>query len=49
MPPRLAAVAENSCCRLYYVDSSDHCLRLTSDAAAASGLVVALIDLDEAA
>jgi len=47
MPPRLSAVAGNSFCRLYYVDSADHCLRLTSDSEAATGLVVALRDWDE--
>ena len=47
MPPRLAPVAGNSFCRLYYVDSADHCLRLTSDAEAATGLVVALRDWDD--
>lgn len=43
MPARLAAVAANSVCRLYYVASSAHCLALTDDADAASGLVVALL------
>ncbi len=47
MPPRLAAAAENALCRLYYVDSADHCLRLSSEAAGATGLVVALLDQDE--
>ena len=47
MPPRLSAVAGNTFCRLYYVDSADHCLRLTSDAEAATGLVVALRDWDD--
>jgi hypothetical protein len=47
MPPRLSPVAGNSFCRLYYVDSADHCLRLTSDSEAATGLVVALRDWDE--
>ena len=47
MPPRLAPVAGNSFCRLYYVDSANHCLRLTSDADAATGLVVALRDWDD--
>jgi hypothetical protein len=47
MPPRLAPVAGNSFCRLYYVDSADHCLRLTSDSEAATGLVVALRDWDD--
>ena len=43
VPPRLPSAAENECCRLYYVTQGGHCLSLTSDAAAASGLVVALI------
>ena len=46
MPPRLAPAAGNAFCRLYYVDSGDHCLRLTGDAEAATGLVVALRDWD---
>jgi len=49
MPPRLAPVAGNGFCRLYYVDSANHCLRLTSDAEAATGLVVALRDWDDEA
>ncbi len=47
IPPRLRSVAGNAYCRLYYVDASDHCLKLTADAAAATGLVVALCDEDE--
>lgn len=47
IPPRLPAAAENAHCRLYYVDGSEHCLRLTTDDEAASGVVVALLDDDE--
>lgn len=47
IPPRLSPVAENQRCRLYYVSSSSHCLSLCDDAAAASGLVVALHDGDD--
>ena len=47
MPPRMPSVAGNAFCRLYYVDSGEHCLRLTTDAEAATGLVVALCDWDE--
>jgi hypothetical protein len=47
IPARLRAVAGNAFCRLYYVDGSGHCLTLTADAAAATGLVVALGDGDE--
>lgn len=47
MPPRLTPATGNDFCRLYYVQSDGHCLQLSSDADAASGLVVALIDQDE--
>ena len=47
VPPRLPPAAGNDFCRLYYVQSDGHCLQLSSDADAASGLVVALIDQDE--
>jgi len=42
IPPRLAAVAGNVLCQLYLVDGSEHCLKLTSDAESASGIVVAM-------
>lgn len=48
VPPRLGCAAENAYCRLYYVTRGEHCLSLTSDAGAASGLVVALIDEGDA-
>ena len=47
MPSRLTHAASNAFCRLYYVDSGEHCLRLTTDAESATGLVVALRDWDE--
>lgn len=47
VPARLSAAAGNDFFRLYYVQSDGHCLQLSSDADAASGLVVALIDQDE--
>lgn len=47
MPARLRSVAGNAFCRLYYVDGSEHCLKLTTDAEAATGLVVALCDEEE--
>jgi len=46
MPARSVPAAENTFCRLYYVASGGHCLQLTGDAEAATGLVVALIDSD---
>lgn len=47
MPPRVKPVVGNTFCQLYYVDSADHCLRLTGDSEAATGLVVALRDWDD--
>ena len=47
MPTRSVPAAGNAFCRLYYVASGGHCLQLTGDAEAATGLVVALRDLDE--
>ncbi len=39
MPPALG----NARCNLYYLDAGEHCVKLTRDAEAASGLVVALL------
>lgn len=47
MPSRIPFVAENSLCRLYLVSSGDHCLSLTNDAEAATGVVVARITSDD--
>jgi len=47
LPPRIAPAAGNAYCRLYYVDSAEHCLRLTTDAELATGLVVGIRDWDE--
>ena len=47
IPPRLSPAAGNRLFRLYYVASGEHCLSLTTDAEAATGLVVALRDGDE--
>lgn len=44
VPARLTAVVGNDFCKLYYVASGDHCLSFTTEAAAATGLVVALCD-----
>jgi len=40
--PRLSPAAENDACAIYYVASGEHCLSLTNDASAATGIVVAL-------
>jgi hypothetical protein len=42
--PRLSPAAENRVCEIYYVASGEHCLSLTNDEAAATGIVVALRD-----
>jgi hypothetical protein len=42
VPPRLTPAAENQHCYLYYVDANEHCLKLTTDAEAATGVAVAL-------
>lgn len=47
VPLRVPSVAANDACRLYYVASGEHCLSLTGDPAAASGLLVARLDEDE--
>ena len=47
VPARVACAAANAVCRLYYVASGEHCLSLTGDAAAASGLLVAWLTEDE--
>lgn len=46
IPVRLRAAAGNDACSLYYVNSGAHCLSLTDDAEAATGLVVAMRDDD---
>lgn len=45
--PRLSPAAGNAVCGIYYVATGDHCLNLTNDAAAATGIVVALRDSDD--
>lgn len=44
IPVRMRAAAGNEVCSLYYVNAGEHCLSLTDDAEAATGLVVALCD-----
>ncbi len=47
IPPHLPAAASNAVCALYYVDGRGHCHTLTTDAGAATGLVVARRGDDE--
>ncbi len=44
LPPRLTPALENDACRIYYLDASEHCVKLTRDPDAAAGLVVGLCD-----
>ena len=46
IPARLGAVHETAAARFYYFDASEHCVRLSTDAESASGIVVGLIDED---
>ena len=46
-PPGIPPVASNPFCNLYYVDGRNHCLTLTTDAEAATGLLVALRDEED--
>ena len=47
VPPRVSPVFGNARCNLYYLDASEHCVTLTGDAGAASGLVVGRRTEDE--
>ena len=47
IPARLQPVAESAIAQIYFVASGDHCLSLTNDAAAATGIVVALRGEDD--
>jgi hypothetical protein len=42
VPPNMPAAHESARCHLYYLDAGEHCVRLTREADAASGLVVGL-------
>ncbi|MBI5109096.1 MAG: hypothetical protein HZA62_10150 [Rhodocyclales bacterium] len=44
--PNLPAAHGNARCQIYYLDANEHCVRLTREAEAASGLVVGLIGDD---
>jgi hypothetical protein len=43
VPANLPPALGNARCNLYYLDAGEHCVKLTSEAEAASGLVVALV------
>jgi hypothetical protein len=44
---RLPPAASSANCSLYYIGSGEHCLKLSNDAADASGVVVAVHDEDD--
>jgi hypothetical protein len=44
--PNMPAAHGNARCQIYYLDANEHCVRLTREAEAASGLVVGLISDD---
>lgn len=46
VPPRAKAAYGNARCRIYYLDAGEHCVRLTGEAEAASGLLVGLVGDD---
>ena len=46
VPPNLPPARGNARCNLYYLDAGEHCVKLTRDAEAASGLVVGLLGAD---
>ena len=43
VPTTMRPAHGNARCNLYYLDAGEHCVKLTRDAQAASGLVVALL------
>lgn len=46
IPAKLEAAHETAVARFYYFDASEHCVKLSNDAASASGIVVGLIGED---
>lgn len=46
VPANLPPALGNARCNLYYLDAGEHCVKLTREAEAASGLVVALLGAD---
>lgn len=43
VPANLPPALGNARCNLYYLDAGEHCVKLTREAEAASGLVVGLL------
>jgi hypothetical protein len=46
LPARLTAVRETPAARFFFIDAGEHCVKLSSDAATASGIVVGLLGDD---
>ena len=47
IPARLPAALGNARCRIYYLDATEHCVKLTRDADGARGIVVGLCSDDD--
>jgi len=43
IPVNIAPATGNARCNLYYLDANEHCVKLTQEAANATGLVVAIV------
>jgi hypothetical protein len=46
IPARVPAVRETTAARFFYVDASQHCVKLSTDAESASGIVIGLLGED---
>jgi hypothetical protein len=46
LPARLTAVRETAAARFFFIDAGEHCVKLSSDAETASGIVVGLLGDD---
>ena len=46
IPARLTAAHETTAACFYYLDASEHCVKLSNDAESASGIVVGLLGDD---
>ena len=46
IPARVPAVSETSAARFYYIDARERCVKLSTDAEFASGIVVGLVGED---
>lgn len=47
IPANVKPIIGNDVCHLYFMDTGEHCVKFTSEPAAASGIVVGLIGDDD--